>query len=429
MYAVVDCNNFFASCERVFRPELRTKPVVVLSNNDGCIVSRSAEAKALGIKMAVPYFEVKDLLQKNNVHVFSSNYILYGDFSGRVMNALAEFVDREDDLEVYSIDEAFLNLAPLMEYKEPVEYCKNIKEKVEQWTGIPVSIGIAPTKTLSKLANDIAKKHRGYKGVFYLDTKERTEKVLEASPVRNVWGIGYKLSYRLTEYGIANALQLRDADEGWIRKKFGITVLRTIHELRGTPCFHDGSVPTVRKHIASTRSFGRNVTSIEDLREAIATYVSWAAVKLRKQKSATCGLYIFLQTNKSQYRPQQHEGIYRELPVATDSTPELIRHATDMLQGLFREGSIYKKAGVMFSQIVPRESVQLNVFDTIDRTKFSKLMNVLDVVNLRDGQGMLKFAATGTTQNWMMRSGMRSPQYTTKWGDILEIGKQGTDYK
>ncbi|HET6990230.1 MAG TPA: Y-family DNA polymerase [Bacteroidia bacterium] len=239
MYAVVDCNNFFASCERVFRPELRNKPVVVLSNNDGCIVSRSAEAKALGVKMAVPYFEVKDLLQRNNVHVFSSNYILYGDFSGRVMNALAEFVDREDDLEVYSIDEAFLNLAPLMEYREPVEYCKTIKEKVEQWTGIPVSIGIAPTKTLSKLANDVAKKHKGYKGVFYLDTKERTEKVLEASPVKNVWGIGYRLSYKLTEYGIANALQLRDADEMWIRKKFGIRVLRTVHELRGTPCFYD----------------------------------------------------------------------------------------------------------------------------------------------------------------------------------------------
>ncbi|HET6990231.1 MAG TPA: DUF4113 domain-containing protein [Bacteroidia bacterium] len=179
----------------------------------------------------------------------------------------------------------------------------------------------------------------------------------------------------------------------------------------------------MRKHIASTRSFGRNVTDIEDLREAIATYVSWAAVKLRKQKSATCGLYIFIQTNKNQYRPQQHEGVYRELPVATDSTPELIRYATEMLQDLYREGNIYKKAGVMFSRIVPRESVQLNVFDTIDRTKFNRLMNVLDVVNMRDGQGMLKFAATGTTQNWMMRSGMRSPQYTTKWGDILKIGK------
>jgi len=424
MYAVVDCNNFFASCERVFRPELRNKPVIVLSNNDGCIVSRSAEAKALGIKMAVPFFEVRDLCRKNDVSVFSSNYMLYGDFSKRVMNSLAEFVDDEDNLEVYSIDEAFLNLAPFLPYRNPEEYCRTIRQNVEQWTGIPVSIGIAPTKTLSKVANDVAKKYKGYKGVFCLDTKERTEKVLEATPVRDVWGVGYRLSAKLSEYGIVNAKLLRDADEGWIRKKFGVTMVRTVNELRGTPCFYDGAVPDVRKHIASTRSFGRNVTSIEDLREAIATYVSWAAVKLRKQNSMAKGLYVFIRTGKNYAdysRPSQHESIFRELPVATDSTPELIHHATEMLQGLFVDGSIYKKAGVMLSHIVPRSSVQLNAFDTIDRTKFSRLMSVLDVVNHRDGQGTLKFASMGTTQNWMMRSGFRSPRYTTDWKDILEV--------
>ncbi len=419
MYAVVDCNNFFVSCERVFRPELRNKPVIVLSNNDGCIISRSTEAKALGIKMGVPYFEVREQCKQNDIHVFSSNYILYGDFSGRVMNALSEFVDREDDLEVYSIDEAFLDLET---YRDPENYCRTMRAKTEQWTGIPVSIGIAPTKTLSKIANDVAKKYKGYQGVFFMDTKERTDKVLASTPVKDVWGIGYRLSSKLTEYGIGTALQLRDADEGWIRKKFGVTVLRTIHELRGIPCFFDGAVPSVRKHIASTRSFGRNVTSMEDLREAIATYVSWAATKLRKQKSAAGGLYIFIRTSKDHTRLHQHEGVFRELPVATDSTPELIHHATEMLQELFHEGSIYKKAGVMFSHIVPRGSVQLNVFDKTDRTKFSKLMHVMDGVNLRDGQGMLKFAAMGTTQNWMMRSGMRSPQYTTKWNDLLVLG-------
>jgi DNA polymerase V len=421
VYAVVDCNNFFCSCERVFRPELRTKPVIVLSNNDGCVVSRSAEAKALGIKMAVPFFEVRDLCRQHNVHVFSSNYILYGDFSGRMMNALAEFVDRGDDLEVYSIDEAFLNLAPLMPYKDPEKYCREIREKAEQWTGIPVSIGIAPTKTLSKLANDIAKKHKGYNGVFFLDTKERTEKVLAASPVRHVWGIGSRLSKTLTEFNITTALQLRDADDAWIKKKFGITVLRTVHELRGKPCFLDGSVPASRKHIASTRSFGSNVTKVEDLREAIATYVSSAAVKLRRQKSAASGMYVFILTNKDHYRPQQHESIFRELPVATDNTPELIRHATEMVGELFREGTVYKKAGVMLSNIVPRSNVQLNAFDSIDRSKFGKLMSIMDEVNLRGGHDTLKFAATGMTQSWIMRSGMRSPQYTTRWNDLLVL--------
>jgi DNA polymerase V len=421
MYAVVDCNNFFCSCERVFRPELRTKPVIVLSNNDGCIISRSAEAKALGIKMAVPFFEVRDLCKQHNVHVFSSNYILYGDFSGRMMNVLAEFVDRSDDLEVYSIDEAFLNLAPLLPYKDPEKYCQLIREKAEQWTGIPVSIGIAPTKTLSKIANDVAKKHKGYNGVFFMDTKARTEKVLAATPVRSVWGIGYRLAKALNEHEITTALQLRDADNTWIKKKFGVTVMRTVYELRGTPCFLDGSVPATRKHIASTRSFGSNVTKLDDLQEAVATYVSSAAVKLRRQKSAAGGMYVFIRTNKDHTRPNEHESVFRELPVATDSTPELIHHATEMVQELFHEGTIYKKAGIILSHIVPRSNVQLNVFDTVDRTKLTKLMNVMDAVNVRGGHDTLKFAATGMTQSWIMRSGMRSPQYTTRWKDLLVL--------
>lgn len=418
MYAVVDCNNFFASCERVFRPDLKEKPVVVLSNNDGCIVSRSAEAKALGIKMAVPYFEVRDLLRQNDVKVFSSNYTLYGDFSGRVMDALSEFVDGEDDLEVYSIDEAFLNLAPLLPYHQPQEYCARIRMNVEQWTGIPVSIGVAPTKTLSKIANDVAKQYKGYGGVFVMDTPERTEKVLDATPVRDVWGIGYRLARQLGEYGIATAKRLRDADEGWIKKKFGVTVLRTVYELRGRPCFFDGSVPEIRKSIASTRSFGNNVTSFEDLREAVATYISWAAVKLRKQQSAARGLYVFILTNKLNYKPRVQEGAFRELPVATESTPELIHYATELLRGLYRDGCVYKKAGVVLSGITPRANVQLSAFDKIDRDKSGTLMEAIDRINRVNGEGMIKFAATGVKNNWMMRSGMRSPNYTTRWKEL-----------
>jgi DNA polymerase V len=421
MYAVVDCNNFFVSCERVFRPDLKDKPVLVLSNNDGCVVSRSAEVKALGIKMAVPFFDVRDLVQRNQVHAFSSNYILYGDFSSRVMNTLARFVDEADDLEVYSIDEAFLNLASLLPYKEAVPYCKIIKEETERCTGIPVSIGIASTKTLAKLANDVAKKYKGYEGIFYLDSEARANKVLDASKVGNVWGIGYRLSYKLSEYGITTALRLRDANEGFIRKKFGVTVLRTLLELRGKPCFTDGSVPEVRKHIASTRSFGKNVTEFEDLREAISTYVSWAAVKLRKQKSAAAGLYVFLRTNKHNDEPQQHEGKFYELPVATDNTAELIHHAVELTRAIYRKGMIYKKAGVMLSHICPRNQVQLSAFDPIDREKAGALMQVIDKINRREGEGTLKYAATGIKQNWMMRSEMRSPQYTTKWKDILVV--------
>jgi DNA polymerase V len=424
MYAIVDCNNFFVSCERVFEPKLIGKPVVVLSNNDGCIISRSAEAKKLGIKMGAPYFDVRKDIEKHNVKVFSSNYALYGDFSRRVMNALGEFVDRGDDLEVYSIDEAFLHLAPLADLHEPVDYCRRIRTTVERWTGIPVSVGIAPTKTLAKIANTVAKKYKGYNGVFHLDTKERTEKVLAATPVKDVWGIGRRLGDKLEQYGIYNALQLRDCNDMLIRKTGGITILRTVNELRGTPCFFSDSVPDVKKGIASTRSFGKTVTEFEDLREAVSTYISRAAVKLRKQGSAAGALYVYVRTSAFEEGDKYQRSSWRELPVHTDSTPELIHHATEMLREIYRAGISYKKAGVMLSQLIPRDSIQLNAFDTADRSRESRAMKVLDQINRTHGKDILRIASAGTTntrEHWQMRSKMVSPQFTTRWSELFIV--------
>jgi DNA polymerase V len=421
MYAIVDCNNFFASCERVFRPDLRTRPIVVLSNNDGCIISRSAEAKKLGIKMGAPYFDVREQLEKNGVNVFSSNYALYGDFSHRVMNALAEFVDRDEDLEVYSIDEAFLHLTPLTKLHEPEAYCQKIRTTVEQWTGIPVSIGIAPTKTLAKIANTIAKKYKGYGGVFHLNTTARMDKVLDATPVEDVWGVGRRLAEKLKQYGLYTARQLRDCNDALIRKTGGVVLLRTVHELRGTPCFFSDAVPDVRKGIASTRSFGQSVTSFEDLREAVSTYVSRAAVKLRKQQSAAGSLYVYVRTSAYGESEKYSRSLWRELPVHTDSTPELAHHAIEMLREIYREGYQYKKAGVMLSQLIPRSSVQLNAFDTADRSRHTRAMRALDQINRIHGNDMLRIAASGSKREWVMKSDMKSSEYTTRWNELFVL--------
>lgn len=421
MYAIVDCNNFFASCERVFQPEFKNRPVVVLSNNDGCIISRSAEAKHLGVKMGAPYFQVRDELKQKGVKVFSSNYALYGDFSQRVINSLSEFVDRDDDLEVYSIDEAFLHLTPLANLHDPVSYCHTIRTTVEQWTGIPVSIGIAPTKTLAKIANTIAKKYKGYGGVFHLDTPQRHAKVLESTPVGEVWGVGRRLSKKLNGYGIFTALQLRDCNDAWIRKIGGVVVLRTVHELRGKPCFFSDAVPDTKKGIASTRSFGKAVTTLVDLQEAVSTYVSRAAVKLRRQQSAAGALHVFIRTSYYGDDSKYHNSAWHELPVHTDSTPELIHHAMKMLGGMYREGLSYKKAGVMLSNIIPRDAVQLNVFDTMDRTQHSRAMQVMDRINLNYGNDIVRFAVSGKDRPWIMRSDLCSKQYTTRWKDLLEV--------
>jgi DNA polymerase V len=371
--------------------------------------------------MGAPYFQIRDELKQKGVKVFSSNYALYSDFSQRVINSLSEFVDRDDDLEVYSIDEAFLHLAPLANLHDPVAYCHTIRTTVEQWTGIPVSIGIAPTKTLAKIANVIAKKYKGYGGIFHLDTSGRHVKVLESTPVGEVWGIGRSLSKKLNDYGVFTALQLRDCNDTWIRKIGGVLLLRTVHELRGKSCFFSDAVPDTKKGIASTRSFGKAVTTIVDLQEAVSTYVSRAAVKLRRQESVAGALHVFIRTSYYGGDSMYHNSAWHELPVHTDSTPELIHHAMKMLGSMYREGLSYKKAGVMLSNIIPRDTVQLTIFDTIDRTQHSRAMQVMDRINLNYGNDIVRFAISGKDRPWIMRSDLCSKQYTTRWKDLLEV--------
>lgn len=425
MYAIVDCNNFFASCERVFRPQLEQKPVVVLSNNDGCIISRSNEAKAIGVKMGAPYFQIRTLLEVNDVAVFSSNYELYGDLSRRVMETLKTFTP---EVEIYSIDEAFLDLDSMLRGRDPVAVGREMKAKVEQWTGIPVSIGIAPTKTLAKVANDrVVKRYKGYKGVFHLDSPERIEKVLKATPVIDVWGIGRRLAKMLNENGIYNGLELHNASDAWVRKKMGVTGLRTLHELRGIPCFMDDVVPEVRKNLLFSRSFGNTVDSFDDLREAVCTFAASAAAKLRRQKSATAMVYVFVRTREDvKNRNYGSEGKYMMLPTATDSTSEILRHAVQLLEKIYRGGEKYKSAGVMLGAIVPRSTVQLNAFDNVDRSRLHKADLTVDRIRDDFGSDAIHYASMGFHKSeekaaWMPRIENRSPNFTTRIREGFEI--------
>ena len=418
MYALVDCNNFFASCERLFRPELEGKPIVILSNNDGCVISRSNEAKACGVKMGVPYFEARDIIKQNNIHVFSSNYALYGDLSQRVMRTLAQFAP---EIEIYSIDEAFLHLEGIKE-EHLEKFCKELREKTVQWTGIPISIGVASTKTLAKVANHVAKKHKGYKGVFCMNSEERIAKVLQATPVGEVWGVGRNLKTKLEANGIFTALQLRDANDFTIRKLMGVTGVRMVKELRGIPCLGTQSVPSTKKGITTSRSFGRAVETYAEMEEAVATYTTNCAAKLRKQKSAARLISVYLSTNRFSDTEQYKNYQVVELPMPTNNTAELIHYAAQALRMIYRKNLKYKKAGVIVMGMIPEDTVQMDIFDTKDRVKSKKVSEVVDRLNAKMGFGSVKPAIIPTSKTWMMRSEMRSPNYTTKWTDIPDVG-------
>jgi DNA polymerase V len=421
MYGLVDCNNFFASCERLFRPELEGKPVVILSNNDGCIISRSNEAKAFGVKMGVPYFEARDIIKKNNIHVFSSNYALYGDISQRVMRTLALFAP---EIEIYSIDEAFLHLEGISEEQLP-PFTKQLREKVVQWTGMPISIGVAPTKTLAKVANHVAKKYKGYKGVFCMDTEERTSKVLQATTVGDVWGIGRNLKVKLENKGIFTALQLRDINDFTIRKIMGVTGERMVKELRGIPCLGPQSVPTTKNGITTSRSFGKVVETYIEMEEAVATYTTRCAEKLRKQKSAARLISVYLSTNRFKDEEQYRNYQVVELPTPTNNSGELIQYAIKALKMIYRKDLRYKKAGIIVMGLIPEDTVQMDIFDVKDRVKAKKISEVMDRLNARMGFGSIAPAILPTKTSWMMRSEMRSPGYTTKWEDlpVVDAGK------
>ncbi|MDQ1256384.1 MAG: polymerase [Candidatus Hydrogenedentes bacterium] len=414
MYALVDCNNFYASCERVFDPALRGRPVVVLSNNDGCIVARSSEAKALGIPMGVPFHEWEPVIVRKKVQVRSSNYPLYGDMSRRVMRVLAESVPA---MEVYSIDEAFLSLAPFP--KDRLSgMARALCGRVVQWTGIPVSIGIGPTKTLAKAANKLAKRGLGEAGVLNWGDQPGTEELLATLAVEDVWGVGMRLKVALGHMEVRTALELMRMDPGRIRRCFGVCVMRTVLELRGTPCYPLGNGPPPRQTVVCSRTFGQPVADFVALREAVSAYTVNAAEKLRGQHSLARMIQVFLMTNPFHpERPQYANSALRTFPVPTSYTPNLIRAATDGLTEIFRPGYHYKRAGVMLADIVPDYPVQGDLFAE-DDARSEKLMRAVDRINAVWGRDTLIFAATGIARSWKMHQHRLSRRFTTRWDEL-----------
>ena len=426
MYAIVDCNNFYCSCERLFKPHLDNKPVVVLSNNDGCIISRSDEAKALGVDMAGPYFMAKPLIKKHDVAVFSSNYNLYGDLSMRVMDTLRAIIG-EQHVEVYSVDEAFVDLS-IFPTEDLDRIARDMKATVEQWTGIKVSIGVAPTKVLSKLANRLSKKNKEKTGgVIVLDTAEKIKKALAITPVGDIWGVGHQYAKKLKEqWFIDDALQLSKMSEEFGRMHLGGVVgVRLIRELNGIASKDMQDELVTKKMIATTRMFGSPVDNINDIKEAVATYTSRAAEKLRRQHSAASINSVFVVAKGENHNVTFNRGIthssYATLPTATSFTNELIKPAVALVDHLYKKGTQYKKAGVMLSGLVPDASIQGNLFVPETKNNGRLLMNMIDNINFSQRNDVLKFAASGTTRDWKMRQELRSPRYTTRWEELYEV--------
>lgn len=426
MKAIVDCNSFYCSCEKLFRPELRNKPVVVLSNNDGCIVSRTDEAKKLGVGMAAPYYQNRDIIERNDVAVFSSNYNLYGDLSMRVMDTLRYLVG-DHRVEVYSVDEAFLELGIIPDNELQIA-AEDIKITVEKWTGIEVSVGVAPTKVLSKVANRLSKKNKlRFNSVMVLETEEKIREALLKTDVSDVWGVGNRYAAKLKEqFSIHNAWQLSRMSTEWGRRNLGGVVgMRLIKELNGEPCVEMKDPLETKKMIATTRMFGIPVYDIASLKEAVATYTSRAAEKLRRQYCAASFINVFVVTNNQQkekynYSPATN-GTHITLPKPTSHTDELIKYAVPLVDKLYEQGPKYLKAGVMLGGIVPDMSIQGNLFSADTQNSKRKLMEMIDNINFSQRNDVLKFATSGTRRNWKMRQEMRSPRYTTRWDELYEI--------
>jgi DNA polymerase V len=423
MYGLIDCNNFYASCERVFNPSLNGKPIVVLSNNDGCVIARSSEAKALGIPMGEPAYKLKELIETNQVVVFSSNYVLYGDMSHRVMSVISEFIP---DMEVYSIDEAFL----LLDGFENINL-KGFGEKLTRTvhcnTGIPVSMGIATTKTLAKVANKFAKKFPDYKGACIIDTDEKRTKALKLTEIGDVWGIGRQYAKTLRYYGVNTAWDFTQRNKSWVRRTLGVVGERTWMELHGTPCL-EMEMPKSKKSICTSRSFGERLTELAPISEAVANFAAGCAEKLRSQHSYACVLTVFIHTNPhATNQAQYYNQTTMQLPVPTNDSTELINFALRGLNSIFVQGYRFKKAGVIVSEIVPERPLQADLFDVRNREKFSRVMNVMDSINASYGKQKVKIASQGFDRKWKLKNEMLSPCYTTKLRDILEVKAEDGD--
>ncbi|MFZ4702914.1 MAG: Y-family DNA polymerase [Candidatus Methylumidiphilus sp.] len=419
-FALIDCNNFYVSCERVFDPALEGRPVVVLSNNDGCCVARSNEVKALGVKMGAPWFQLEDLAKRHGIIARSSNYTLYADMSNRVMGILAGFSPRQ---EVYSIDECFLDFTGIA----PVDlagYGQAIRTRISRWVGLPVCVGFSSTKTLAKLANHVAKKRPQYDGVFDYGglTVAQQATLLESIAVGEVWGVGGRIAARLQQRGIVNVLALREADPKTLRREFGVTLERTLLELRGESCLELEEVTPPKQQIMCSRSFGKLVLSLKELRESVTAYTVRAAEKLRAQHSVAGAVHVFVNTNRFKpNEPQYQAGLTIPLLVPTSDALALVKAAVGGLGQIYRPGYRYQKAGVMLLELDSARSRQCQLFGELDADEAERrkrLMQTLDEVNHRMGKGTLRLAGEGLQQRWKVRADYKSPCYTTRWDEL-----------
>lgn len=421
MFALVDVNSFYASCETAFRPDLKGRPVVVLSNNDGCVIARNAEAKRAGVKMGDPYFKQKDLFRRYGVVCFSSNYELYADMSSRVMSTLEAMSPR---CEIYSIDEAFCDLTGVRNCRILQEFGQELKDAVYQNTGLAVGVGIAQTKTLAKLANHAAKKwQRQTGGVVDLSNQDRQRKLMAALPVDEVWGVGRRISKKLEAMGIKTVLELADTDIRFIRKHFNVVLERTVRELRGEPCFELEEFAPVKQEIVCSRSFGERITDYDSMRQAICSYASRAAEKLRGEHQYCRFISTFVKTSPfALNEPYYGNSASVKLLTPTQDSRDIIAAATRSLDAIWKDGHRYQKAGVMLGDFFSQGIAQLNLFDdNAPRRGSEKLMEVLDQLNAKDGRGTLYFAGQGIQQQWAMKREMLSPRYTTRFSDLLIV--------
>jgi DNA polymerase V len=418
MFALVDCNNFYASCERVFNPKLDKKPIVILSNNDGCVISRSNEAKALGIPMGAPAFKYDSIFKKNKVHVFSSNFPLYGDMSSRVMSILSRYTP---NIEIYSIDEAFLEFKGFENYNLE-NYGKKIRKTILKWTGIPVSIGFAPTKALAKVANRISKKFDNKTGgVYVINSKEKKDKALKWLKIEEVWGIGFKHAARLKSYKINKAYDFTMLPDDWVRKQMSVVGLRLKKELEGESVLSLEESRSPKKAIATTRSFEKNITDFEDLKERVSTFSICCSEKLRNQKSNCNSIYVFVKSNRYQKNKLQYRnGIVMTLPYGSNSSITISKYAIEGLKKIYKKKIEYKKAGVIVIGLVPDNRTQLNIFEK-ENPKHQALMKTLDFIAKKEGPSKVKLASQDLKRIWKMKQTKLSSRYTTELNETISI--------
>ena len=418
VFALVDCNSFYASCEKVFNPALKDKPVAVLSNNDGIIVARSKEVKDLGIPMGQPVFKIEHLIKKHDVKLFSSNYTLYADMSRRVMETLKTF---SPQVEVYSIDEAFV-IFPLntVENSSLEDYGRVIKNTVEKWTGIPVSVGIGPSKTQAKLANRLAKKIPEHKGVFSIVNHSDIDMILDSVDVADLWGIGRQYAKLLKNAGIRTARQLREAPDQWVRKYMTVVGLRLVHELRGIPCYEVELEVDPKKGIVSSKSFGKLTSDFDEIRESVASYTARAAEKLRAQKSVAEFITVFITTNPYKKEMPQYGNVQtRAFKAPTADTSVMIKVACNIFDQIYKSGFLYKKSGIMLTGITYEEDIQYDAFTkAYVQTEGKTVMDIIDKINKEHGRDTIQLASMGTEKKWNMKREKLSPRYTTSWDEL-----------